>query len=238
MNGPILVGYDGSDESRDALALAKGLARISRSPLMLAWIEPVGPLDVPYETIFEPIQLRAEEALREVARGLHEQEFEVSTRVGLLGSAAHGIHELAEEESAALVVVGSSHRGRVGRVLAGTVGTRLLHGSPCPVAVAPRGLADAGEWRPAVIGVAYDGSPEAHAALEHARYLARTARATLKVIAVAELMARLRKQSIRRCSGRRRGSRRMSGSVKPVTRFMRNSPSSRRWPRVSPGPSC
>jgi nucleotide-binding universal stress UspA family protein len=189
MNAPILVGYDGSDGSRDALALAKGLARISGSPLLLAWIESVGPLDVPYETILEPIQLRAEEALREVAHGLHAQEFEVGTRVGLLGSAPQGIHELAEEESAELVVVGSSHRGRVGRILAGTVGTRLLHGSPCPVAVAPRGLADAGEWRPAVIGVAYDGSREAHAALEQARHLAATARATLKVIAVAELMS-------------------------------------------------
>jgi nucleotide-binding universal stress UspA family protein len=189
MNGPILVGYDGSDESRDALALAKGLAAVSGSPLMLAWIEPVGPLDLPYDTIFEPIQDRAEDALDEVARGLREQGLQVSWRVGLFGSAAQGIHELAEEEPAALIVVGSSHRGRVGRVLAGTVGRRLLHGSPCPVAVASRGLADAGEWRPAVIGVAYDGSPEAHAALEHARYLARAAQATLKVIAVAELMS-------------------------------------------------
>jgi nucleotide-binding universal stress UspA family protein len=66
---------------------------------------------------------------------------------------------------------------------------RLLHGAPCPVAVAPRGLADAGQWRPATIGVAYDGTPEARAALEEARHLALDARATVIVIAVAELIS-------------------------------------------------
>ena len=186
MNGPILVGYDGSEESRDALTLAVALASTMRSSLLLAWIEPVGPLDLPNEVFFEPIQDRAEDALEEVAGGLRAQGIEVRTRVGLLGSVAQGIHELAEDEAAALIVVGSSHRGRVGTVLAGTVGVRLLHLSPCPVAIAPRGLADAGEWRPATIGVAYDGSPEARTALDQARSLADKARATLEVIAVAE----------------------------------------------------
>jgi len=188
-HGPILVGYDGSEQSRDALALAKQLARATDSWLLLTWIEPVGPLDLPYEAVLRPIQDRAEEALDEVARHLRDEDYAVGTRVGLLGSVAQGIHELAEEESAELVVVGSSHRGRVGRVLAGTVGTRLLHGSPCPVAVAPRGLADAGQWRPATVGIAYDGTPEARAALEEARQVARAARATLKVVAVADVIS-------------------------------------------------
>jgi len=69
-DAPILVGYDGSDESRDALVLAKALASASESSLLLAWIEPVGLLDVPYETVMKPIQDRAEDALDEVARGL------------------------------------------------------------------------------------------------------------------------------------------------------------------------
>ena len=41
--------------------------------------------------------------------------------------------------SALAIVVGSSHRGPVGRIVPGSVGERLLHGAPCPVAVAPRG---------------------------------------------------------------------------------------------------
>ena len=38
-----------------------------------------------------------------------------------------------------LIVVGSTHTGRAGRVLPGSTAERLLHGSPCPVAVAPKG---------------------------------------------------------------------------------------------------
>src|ERR687885_718966 len=68
------------------------------------------------------------------------------------------LHELAERESAALLVLGSSHRSAVGRVLAGTTAERLLHGSPCPVAVAPRGFATSEAHGFATIGVAYDGS--------------------------------------------------------------------------------
>ena len=38
---------------------------------------------------------------------------------------------------ASLIVVGSTHRGPAGRVLAGTTADRLLHGAPCAVAVVP-----------------------------------------------------------------------------------------------------
>jgi nucleotide-binding universal stress UspA family protein len=185
LHGPILVGYDGSDGSRDALALAKTLARATDSWLLLAWIEPIGALDLPHEAIFEPIQDRAEHALGEVAGALGEQGFEVATRVGLLGSAAQGIHEFAEEEAAELIVVGSSHHGRIGRVLAGTAGTRLLHGSACPVAIAPRGLAD----RPVEmgrIGVGYDGNPESELALAWAEKIAWAAGASLDLLVVSD----------------------------------------------------
>src|SRR5688500_5638461 len=90
---PIVVGYDGSDESRDAVALGQALAPLLRSRLVLAWIEPVGPLDVPYDVVFKPIQARAEDALAAVAQNLREHGLAVDTRVGLLGSAAQGIHE-------------------------------------------------------------------------------------------------------------------------------------------------
>jgi nucleotide-binding universal stress UspA family protein len=183
--GPVLVGYDGSDESRDALALAKTFAAAFGSPLLLTWVESVGPLDLPYEVVFEPIQDRAEDALAEVARDLREHDFEVTTRVGLLGSAAQGIHELAEEASPQLIVVGSSHRGQAGRVLAGTVGTRLLHGSACPVAIAPRGLA-AKPTSLDRIGVGFDGSAEAELALAWAEKLAAAIGASLDLLVVSE----------------------------------------------------
>ena len=73
------------------------------------------------------------------------------------------LQELAEREDAAAIVIGSSHRGDLGRVFAGTTAERLLHGAPCPVLVAPRGYAG-GELRRIVVG--HDGGEEAQGALE------------------------------------------------------------------------
>lgn len=103
----------------------------------------------------------------------------VSARRG--ESAAQLLHHRAEAEDARLVVLGSSHTGRFGRVIPGGTGERLLHGSPCAVAVVPR----AHPARPIQrIGVAYDASPEADAALQHATDLARHLHAHLDVIGV------------------------------------------------------
>ena len=44
-----------------------------------------------------------------------------------------------EAEHAELIVVGSSHTGRLGRVAPGSTGERLLHGAPCAVAIVPDG---------------------------------------------------------------------------------------------------
>jgi nucleotide-binding universal stress UspA family protein len=85
-------------------------------------------------------------------------------------SAAQGLDAFAESTEADLIVVGSSHHGTFGAVLAGSVGQRLLHGAPCAVAVAPKGFRDA-PTAPRVVGAAYDGSIEsAHALVEARRY--------------------------------------------------------------------
>jgi nucleotide-binding universal stress UspA family protein len=81
--------------------------------------------------------------------------------------------------------VPSTHRGPVGRVLAGTTAERLLTGSPCPVALAPRGYAAAQTAIGSVI-VGYDGSEEARAALDVAVDIARRAEVELTIVAVAE----------------------------------------------------
>ena len=100
------------------------------------------------------------------------------------GSPARALHTLAEVSGADLVVVGSTHTGRLGRVVPGSTGEKLLHGSPCAVAVVPRGYEDRPIER---IGVAYDGSDEAKAALEAARALSKRFDARLVLVGVAGL---------------------------------------------------
>jgi hypothetical protein len=63
-----------------------------------------------------------------------------------------------------LIVLGSSHRSALGRVLAGTTAERLLHGAPSPVAVAPHGFRMRADGAIKTIAVGHDGSDEAEAA--------------------------------------------------------------------------
>jgi nucleotide-binding universal stress UspA family protein len=104
----------------------------------------------------------------------------------------------AREQGADLVVLGSTHRGPLGRIVPGTTMENLLGGAPCAVAVAPPGFADRADgesvWQPLdghgddtgmrVIGVAYDGSPAARAALESATEMARDNASALRVYTV------------------------------------------------------
>jgi nucleotide-binding universal stress UspA family protein len=99
------------------------------------------------------------------------------------GSPGRALHLAAKRSHADLIVVGSAHRGRIGRVLAGDVTAGTLHGAPCPVLVAPAGYAGRSADLK-TIGVGFDGSRESQAAVDLARGLAEVADARLRVIEV------------------------------------------------------
>ena len=95
-----------------------------------------------------------------------------------------GLHDAAAEHGADLIVVASSGRGLIGRIFAGDDVAATLRSAPCPVAIAPRGFA-AEQRAIARIGVGYDGSPQAQAALDAARRLAADSGAEVQALGVA-----------------------------------------------------
>jgi nucleotide-binding universal stress UspA family protein len=107
-------------------------------------------------------------------RGLAQLPYGVrrDTRAFSEDSPAQALEELAESEHADLIVIGSTALGPLGRVVIGSVGERLLHGSPCAVVVAPKGFKDTDLDIPEKIGVCWDGSPESELALDTAIELA------------------------------------------------------------------
>src|SRR5262249_35072195 len=136
----VLVAYEGSDRSQDALALGRAL------------VAPGGEITAACSYWYEPRSARvgkgsygdvmrsdAETVLRELPT--HDGE-RLRTTPAPGPTPAWALHDLLEDGDYDLVVVGSTHRGRMGRALAGTTAERLLHGSPCPVAVAPLGYRD------------------------------------------------------------------------------------------------
>ena len=97
-------------------------------------------------------------------------------------SAAQSLHQLATRRRYDLLVVGSCHRGALGRRFAGNHTVEALHGAPCAVAIAPSGYAPPSNL--ARIGVGRDGSPESTQALEAARALAARTGATIEPLRV------------------------------------------------------
>jgi len=179
----IVIGYDGSPQAEDAIALGSALAEATgaRPAVVAAATWPVylmGPqdLDRAVHAQLDPVLEVAADRLK----GLEPETRAVHSR-----SVAEELMSSAERDGAAAIVIGSSHRSTAGRIALGSVGTSLVHGAPCAVAVAPRGLAEQ-DVRLLKIGVAYDGSTEAGGALQTGIEIARRGNATLTVVTVAD----------------------------------------------------
>jgi nucleotide-binding universal stress UspA family protein len=178
----IIVGVDGREGGRDALALAARLARLFGADLVAVHAYPYDLFSGRGTTPdFEGIMHgNAEDTLV----GELERAGVKAHPVALPdGSPGRALHLAAKRHHADLIVVGSAHHGPIGRVLAGDVTMGTMHGARCPVVVAPRNYAERGTGLE-TIGVGFDGSPESRAAVELARALAAADHAALRVIRV------------------------------------------------------
>jgi nucleotide-binding universal stress UspA family protein len=184
MTAPIVVGVDGTGSGLDAVALAVRLARATGDPLIVACVYP---RDTRPSADGDAAQGPAAKAL-ESAREL-VGELAVQYRTTASSSPARGLAELAEHEDAATVVLGSHRRGVFGRVASGGTAERLLHGSACPVAVAPRGYRRRSTGGLRRIGVAFVDTPESHEAVRHAADLAARAGLPLTLYSVVGVHA-------------------------------------------------
>ncbi|MEU4162071.1 universal stress protein [Actinoplanes sp. NPDC026670] len=181
--GPVIVGVDGGPTSADAITLGRWAATTLDAPLVVAAVHPapsaIGSGRVDAEWISDR-RAAAERALDE-ARA--HQTTDAEYRVIASSSAAHGLHDLAEQLAAALIVVGSSAAAPTARTFAGSTARRLLAGSVCPVAVAPAGM----PTPPGTlgrIGVAYVDTPDGRAALTTAARLATRTGTPLRLVTV------------------------------------------------------
>jgi nucleotide-binding universal stress UspA family protein len=189
---PIIAAVDPLSEDVAPAALGLLLARLTAAPLVLAAAYRIDIyVDGSYPEYASASRRDAEQVMSRVAdlaARVPGGPVAVTTTVTpAVGSGTRALHDLAEREQASLVAIGSSGRGRVGRVLPGAVTDRLLHGAPCPVAVAPVGFSfeDAAAL-PRLIGVAFTDTPDGRAALATACVLAVRAHGFVRLLTVAE----------------------------------------------------
>jgi nucleotide-binding universal stress UspA family protein len=182
----VMVAHNGTDAADDGLALANDLARAASRGILIAYIVQEQPraraMNPEYQRAMHGVTERVLHPARDRVQGVSKLEIcAIAAR-----SPARGLITLAEDEKPYALVLGSTHHGPVGQVLVGGVAESLLHGSTRPVAVAPRGFAERRRDGIRTIGVAYDGSPPAVAALAAAAELADATGARLRLLAVAE----------------------------------------------------
>jgi nucleotide-binding universal stress UspA family protein len=179
----ILIGYDGSERGDDALALGRSLAAAADDPHVV--VATVYEALLPEEAPGDPLREEAETLLARARAAWPELPGEAFVALGASSPSA-GLQRHAIAEDADVIVLGASHRGGLGRIWPGSATEQTLQGSPRPVAVAPPGYAARHPLGAplARIGLGYDGSAEAHHALELVAPLAVAAGATVVVVDV------------------------------------------------------
>jgi nucleotide-binding universal stress UspA family protein len=173
MFSTIVIGLDGGPGGEDALLLGHGLAEPDAR--LIGVCVDVGARDG-----------TARQAALDTATRIAFIDASVEPEAVAAPSVAAGLHAAARRHGADLIVVGSSRRGAIGRVLAGDDAARTARDAPCAVAVAPAGHA-AHPHRLARVAVGHDGGPEADAALDAARAIAAQHHATVEAIAAVGL---------------------------------------------------
>jgi nucleotide-binding universal stress UspA family protein len=187
----VLVGYDGRSPSRDALALAALLRQAQDVELVLGAVLP-GVLPRGEFHAHEEALGRGSAALfAEASSQLDELDPEIHAEHRAIGgeSPAEGLRDLARSEGIDLIVIGSTDRGPIGRIVPGTTADGLIAQAPCAFAVAPRGYAERPDRDLRIVGLAYDGSTEAKRAAAVAIGLARRAACGLRAFGVQEPLA-------------------------------------------------
>ena len=129
-----IISYDGTPNDDDALALGKRLARAGITPA-LAYVRHAQEFDPGRE---ELAQHDAEERLERGAALLGDPSIARHVVVG--ASTGDRLGELAEAESASLIVFGSDYRTPPAHVEPGTSAQHLLDGGSVAIAIATAGL--------------------------------------------------------------------------------------------------
>ncbi len=165
----VLVGIDGSEESREA---ARQAATVTDGELTLLSVYDIASaliggtgFGVPVYYDEDVQRTFAEDALRHAL-----DDVEAATPTGKIakGVVWNALIDEAERHENTLIAVGSHGRGRMAGIVMGSVATEVIHKAPCSVLVA-RKRSDA---FPHKIVVGIDGSPQSLAAYAVAKDLA------------------------------------------------------------------
>ena len=124
----LIVGYDGSNSAKEALALA---ARHSKS--FNASIDVVTSMETGTADEAEKIR-QAEKELKSIESDLNEKGIENNTHLLIRGMRpGEDLVNFAKENGADAIYIGVKRRSKIGKLLFGSNATFIILEAPCPV---------------------------------------------------------------------------------------------------------
>lgn len=135
---PVVVGYDGSESSRHALAYGAGMARRLDRPLLIVHVCPAGVYCEPLTGQVVGVQRDREELERWLVAEFDQIADRTGLKVSVLarrGNPARELAATADEQGADALVIGAPTR--LWHHVAGSVPGWLARHAHCPVMVVP-----------------------------------------------------------------------------------------------------
>ncbi len=124
----ILVGYDGTNAAKEAIALAEQHAQVFGATIILVYSMAGGP-EVPRKD-FET----AENSLEQEKYVLIDKKIPCETIMSVRGlEAGEDLVQLADERRADEIIIGVRRRSKVGKIIFGSTAQYVVLNAPCPV---------------------------------------------------------------------------------------------------------
>ncbi|MCV7343869.1 universal stress protein [Mycolicibacterium rhodesiae] len=187
----VAVGYLAGKSGRSPLYLAVEAARTLQTSLTVVtvvprpWMTPsLGRIDAEYAQYAEQLATnsaaQARDCIDAIADGLDVRYHKVSHR-----SVSGGLLEAISELDAEVLILGSAADGKLGQVVIGSTADRLLHSSPVPMAISPRGYRGSKAGGLTRITAAYPGTADTLHVVQRVAALGRRLNVPMRVITFA-----------------------------------------------------
>lgn len=187
----VVVGYLAGKGGRSALHLAVEAATTLKTSLTVAtvvprpWMTPsIARIDAEYAQYAEQLAAdsakEAQQSIGALSDGLKVGYHKVAHR-----SVSGGLLEAVKELEADVLVLGSAADGKFGQVVIGSTADRLLHSSPVPMAISPRGYRGSKAGGLSRMTCAYPGTPESLHVVERVAALAERLDVPMRVVTFA-----------------------------------------------------
>ncbi|MGI8888818.1 MAG: universal stress protein [Nocardioidaceae bacterium] len=181
----LVIGYEGGSNGHDALRFGERWALASDDRLIVVTVHPGAAAAGIQRVDAEWVAYEREEAdrLLQEAEQLLLESLNAEFRRIDASSAAHGLHDIAEEGGTVLVLGARRARG-LRRTYPGSTAERLLHGAAIPVAIVPSGYADREGDPLRRVTVAFIDTPDGQAAVDSAVRITKHLKAELTIVSV------------------------------------------------------